>query len=245
MKKSRKTIENNLVEKEERNANRLFRYRNKSCKEVVKIKRIIALVICAIIVLSMAFSLVGCGENKEKSSTADEKIIEVTEVETKAPTIKATEKPTEVSTEAPKTEHQHDWENITNTIHHSAETESVWVVDQPAQVKEFKIHYYQCASCLSKWEYDSGIDNESKETAIYTLTQEHLVQCKENYKKKMASDWVLPPIYPRIDEWYETYTQDVPEEGHYENRVVKEAYDETKVTGKRCKDCGVTEMFDE
>lgn len=210
-------------------------------------KRIFALLICSVLFISVSICFVGCGSNN--SSTPDEKQAEAVEKETKPLTEKATEKPsqkpTEKPTEVPKTEHQHDWENITNTIHHSAETENVWVVDQPAQVKEFKIHYYQCASCLSKWEYDSGIDNESKETAIYTLTQEHLVQCKENYKKKMASDWVLPPIYPRIDEWYETYTQDVPEEGHYENRVVKEAYDETKVTGKRCKDCGVTEMFDE
>ena len=195
-------------------------------------KRLTVLAICAVWLLIIALSLVGCVENNDNNSTPDEK-----KADSASETVQAT------AAEESKTEHQHDWESITTTLHHESETESVWVVDQPAQVKEFKIHYYLCASCLSRWEYDSGVDSESKETAIYMLTQEHLEQCKQDYKRKMASDWVLPPVYPRIDEWYETYTQDVPEEGHYENRIVKEAYDETIVTGKRCKDCGVTEMF--
>ena len=49
-------------------------------------------------------------------------------------------------------------------------------------------------------------------------------------------DWkTIPSIVYTLSESYE---HKIPEEGHYENQIVKEAYDETVITGKRCKTCG-------
>lgn len=207
-------------------------------------KRIFALIICSVLLISVSICFVGCGSNN--SSTPDEKQAEAVEKETKPLTEKATEKPsqkpTEKPTEVPKTEHQHDWENITNTIHHSAETEKEWIVDKPAEYIDCYIRTYYCTGCFQSWKYDSGLNSISKESEIRTLAENNLEGCIDKWIHDSFAPLNNKPVLEISDNHY---TKEIPEQGHYEDKVIKEAYDETKVTGKRCKDCGVTEMFDE
>lgn len=204
-------------------------------------KRILAFIICSVIVISVSICFVGCDGNSI-SSTPDEMQSETIEKEVATEAEKPTPKPKEKPTEAPKTEHQHDWENITNTIHHSAETEKEWVVDKPAEYIDCYIRTYYCTGCFQSWKYDSGVDSISKDSEIRTLAENNLEGCIDKWIHDSFAPLNNKPVLEISDDHY---TKEIPEQGHYEDRVIKEAYDETKVTGKRCKDCGVTEMFDE
>ena len=206
--------------------------------------------------LLISLLLVGCGNGGQNSATQDSasKSSELTTGSTKESTLVTEESttvapttvpPTSVppTTVPPTTVHTHQWEDATSTIHHDADYGQVWVVDKPAS-SSMEYHFEAfCTYCNSKWSYDSARDTlpiERLDDVMYA----HRDECEKRWKKANGVtmyddngvDWsTIPSIVYTLSESYENKT---PEEGHNENRIVKEAYDETVVTGQKCKTCG-------
>ena len=57
---------------------------------------------------------------------------------TEAPTERATEAPTERATEAPTTQHQHTWEDVTETVTEKVKVKDAW---------DEEVEYYKCSYC--------------------------------------------------------------------------------------------------
>ncbi len=134
----------------------------------------------------------------------------------------------------PTTVHTHQWEDITSVIHHNAEMGQVWVVDKPAS-SSMEFHYNAfCTYCNAKWSYDSATDTIPIER-LWDAMYAHRDECEKKWRLAHGDDASFPSIVYTLSESYEHKT---PEEGHYENQVIKEAYDETVVTGQKCKTCG-------
>lgn len=110
-----------------------------------------------------------------------------------------------------ETTHTHNWEAVTETVHHDAVTEQVWVVDQEAWDEEVWSDRCVCNKC-----------------GKYMYTQEdldHIHECKSSYHSESYLKEVIHH----------------DEVGHYETKTVTEAYDEVKTVGRKCTSCGVTE----
>lgn len=109
---------------------------------------------------------------------------------------------------AGKTYHEAEYK----TIHHEAETEQVWVVDQEAYSYEETIYEQEyvdlCKDCEAR--IDLMTDAE-----LYNHISYHL----DNGGKGGYYGTV-------IDVAVGTKTVNVPEKGHYETKIIKEAYDE-------------------
>lgn len=109
---------------------------------------------------------------------------------------------------AGKTYHEAEYK----TIHHEAETEQVWIVDQEAYSYEETIYEYVdaliCKDCEAR--IDLMTDAE-----LYNHISYHL----DNGGKGGYYGTV-------IDVPVGTKTIEVPEQGHYETKIIKEAYDE-------------------
>lgn len=193
-------------------------------------KRIILSV--AAVFFAVCTLLTGCGEDNSATPDSASGKAEGTAApaSTAAPT---TEAPT---TLPPTTIHIHEWEDVITTVHHDAETEQVWVVDKPEKVKTVKKTTAVCNICGMKFEYITGAEPD------FNLMMQH-----EGYERQLyqlqRETWMLgggpkPAYHPKMLETVEYFTETVPEEGHYETKTVKEAYDETLVTGHICKTCG-------
>lgn len=109
---------------------------------------------------------------------------------------------------AGKTYHEAEYK----TIHHEAETEQVWVVDQEAYSYEEPIYEYKTVSICK----DCGA------ILSYMSEQELIVHIREHTLNGGKGGW-----YTEVREIETgTKTVNVPEKGHYETKIVKEAYDE-------------------
>lgn len=118
-----------------------------------------------------------------------------------------------------KPEHKHNYVAKYETIHHPAEYKTQWVVDQAAwdeqvPITEMREHTY-CNNC--------GAD-------ITGFATQHIEQYFMNGCRSYRSDWIEEII------GYDTVHHD--EVGHNEQVLVKEAWDEQKLTGYVCSECG-------
>ena len=127
----------------------------------------------------------------------------------------------------------HEWVDVTTTVHHDAVTEQVWVVDKEAwdEVKVIEEawdeevdtgeYQYQCLGCGATFAPDA-FDDLAYHCAIE------------------GSSYWSAPVYEYVHHDAVTETVHHEEEGHYETQTVTEAYDETVVTGQKCSKCGAT-----
>ncbi len=208
-------------------------------------KRIIISV--AVAFFAVCTLLTGCGENNSATpDSASGKTEETTAAaSTAAPT---TEAPT---TLPPTTAHVHQWEDITTKIHHDAVKEQVWVVDKPAETLQctrttLTCSYPDCQELNVKFVLDTG-ENSDYYNSMVRNSEEHMqnhitkiekINSEALRKKELYGYPTVALIaYPHYDEHIEYYQKNVPEEGHYETQTTKEAYDETVITGQRCKTC--------
>lgn len=146
---------------------------------------------------------------------------------------------TPVSTPAPtqapsKPAHIHTWEAQKKKVHHDPVVSLVWIVDreaydEPDYVEEYTydtISKVQCRACGTEYDtYDQWIahsdnmmDNGDYSHGSYSVV----------YHQIQTGSQMVPTG---------TYTHH-KEEGHWENQVVKEAYDEETISGYKCSECG-------
>ena len=148
-------------------------------------------------------------------------------------------------TAEPSTEHQHTWipvsktvhhEAIYQTVHHNAQTERVWIEDKPAWAETYENTYFVAIHAFCR---GCGMDlNEAGMT-----DEEHDAHDLHHILNGEDSGYYEAPIYEIVTEtiYHEA-------EGHYEDRVVQEAYDESVlvseawdeevITGYVCEECG-------
>lgn len=93
-------------------------------------------------------------------------------------------------------------EAVYNTINHPAETEKVWVVDKEAYTYEEPVYEEQARYICKKCGED------------ITDNLDHIFDCNSSYKVSI------------IEIQVGTKTVEVPEEGHWETKVIKEAWTE-------------------
>lgn len=129
-------------------------------------------------------------------------------------------------TEALESGHVHDWQPVYGTVHHEAVTEDVWVPDREAwlEPKEaarakcgcrcgFTGTYEQVSAHIQPykdaWRDDPSLENEAE-------------MQKHSFDTSDLSIWIVHEA-----------------EGHWEEQVVREAYDGPGVVGLRCSVCGL------
>ena len=114
--------------------------------------------------------------------------------------------------------HTHDWQNVTQTVHHEAVTKEVKVVDQPATEGHFEGGTYPVVVCRCGAEFTSAAD--------YYAHSEASGEGHGGFTDSTRSDQV--------------WVEGSPEIAHYETRVLRDAWDEEVVTGAVCASCGAT-----
>ena len=148
-------------------------------------------------------------------------------------------------TSEPSTEHQHTWipvsktvhhEAIYQTVHHNAQTERVWIEDKPAWDETYENTYLVAMHAICK---GCGLDFNEAGMTDEELTAHDL----QHILNGEDSSYYEAPIYQTVTE-----TVHHEAEGHYEEQVVQEAYDETVlvsetwdeevITGYVCEECG-------
>ena len=122
-----------------------------------------------------------------------------------------------VPAQPPAPVHVHDWQPVTEVIHHEAVTEQVKVVDVPATEGHFEGGSYEVMICRCGGEFTS-YDG--------WLTHAHAGGSEEHggFTTDVRCDQV--------------WVEGTPEESHYEARVISDAWDEELVTGMVCVSCG-------
>lgn len=124
------------------------------------------------------------------------------------------------STEKPKPGHTHKWVEQFKTIHHDAVYENKYVVDQPAwdePIYEWQTKYI-CNGC--------GIDLGTYENAIKHMKETMM-------SGDMSHSYTDSTVQIQIGSTHH------PEQGHNEQVLVKEAWDEKVSAGHKCS-CGAT-----
>ena len=122
-----------------------------------------------------------------------------------------------VPAQPPAPVHVHDWQPVTEVIHHEAVTEQVKVVDVPATEGHFDGGSYEVMICRCGGEFTS-YDG--------WLTHAHAGGSEEHggFTTDVRCDQV--------------WVEGTPEVSHYETRVISDAWDEELVTGTVCVSCG-------
>ena len=126
--------------------------------------------------------------------------------------------------------HVHTWVDVTETVHHDAVTEQVWVVDEPAwdetvdKTEEKQVQKYQCR-CGEIFDSGDAWDAHWASFDWETAADYH-------------DGWTSVYVYETVVVGTETIHHD--EVGHYETKTVTEAYDEEVVVGQKCSECGAT-----
>ena len=111
---------------------------------------------------------------------------------------------------AGKTYHEAEYK----TIHHEAETEQVWVVDQEAYTKEEPV--YETIQTMICSEITCKMD-------LLGLSQKEIsAHMKQHALKGENAGWHSGTKNIQVD----TKIVEASEQGHYETRIIKEAYDE-------------------
>ena len=150
---------------------------------------------------------------------------------------------TEAETQPP---HIHSWEEIIKIIHHEAEyqtihheqvTEKVWIEDHPAYDEA-----YETTRLVGMHDICKGCGMDI--TASGMTFEEYDAHDRQHLLNGEDSSYYSEPFYETVIE-----TVHHEAEGHYEDQVVQEAFNETVlvseawdeqvVTGYRCSDCGV------
>lgn len=111
--------------------------------------------------------------------------------------------------------HTHTWEKLTETVHHEAQTEKVWVVDQAAWDEPEYEEQTICNVC--------GSPLYSQDDVLY-----HQINCHGSYGNTL----VPTGKYIHHDEV-----------GHWETKTIKDAYTTQKEVGRKCKTCGAVERY--
>ena len=150
-----------------------------------------------------------------KATEAPKPVQPATQKPTEAPkpVQPATQKPTQADPHAGKTWH----EAVYEYIDHPAVTEKVWVVDQEADSYEEPIYEtrygYYCKGC--GMEVGNNVMTED-ERSIHMSIHHHNGEPTGYYGEQRQIQ-------------VGTKTVEVPEKGHYEEKIVKEAYKEKKL----------------
>lgn len=111
--------------------------------------------------------------------------------------------------------HTHTWEKLIETVHHEAQTEKVWVVDQAAWDEPEYEEQTICNVC--------GSPLYSQDDVLY-----HQINCHGSYGNTL----VPTGKYIHHDEV-----------GHWETKTIKDAYTTQKEVGRKCKTCGAVERY--
>lgn len=114
-------------------------------------------------------------------------------------------------TQAPETQHTHTWVAQTTTVHHDAVTEQVWVQDSAAWDEPVYGTKVVCG-CGAIFDNDNQWEQHSIDGCPYGYSVQSV----------------------------QTGTVHHEATGHYETKVVQDAYDETVTTGYVCSGCGAT-----
>ena len=135
----------------------------------------------------------------------------------------------------PRTEVLHH-KAVYQTIHHESVTETVWVEDKPAWDEIYENTYFVAMHAVCK---GCGIDFNEAGMTDDELTAHDL----QHILNGEDSSYYEVPIYKTVTE-----TVHHEAEGHYEDQVVQEAYDETVlvseawdeevITSYVCEECG-------
>ena len=153
----------------------------------------------------------------------------------------ATEETTNPTTEKPKTdtekkEHVHTWVDITKTVHHDAVVQQVWIEDPIEEYWYFdvsttctecgKVNSVTCGSYASSSAAENAYNSGVGRSDVDRLASAHKVAMGDSHKSSgyYASYWV----------------ETAGGGGHYEDKIVSDAYDEEVVTGQKCSTCGAT-----
>lgn len=116
----------------------------------------------------------------------------------------ATQKPATSQPTASKTWHEAEYK----TVNHQAETKQVWIVDKAAYTYEEPVYE----------EHDRTLCNNCNADITDNIKQHMLYEINNGGKGSYRNEWVQTQVG--------TKTVTVPEEGHYETKVVKEAWTE-------------------
>lgn len=150
-----------------------------------------------------------------KATEAPKPVQHATQKPTEAPkpVQPATQKPTQADPHAGKAWH----EAVYEYIDHPAVTEQVWVVDQEATSYEEPVYNQKWAMVCKGCGMDVGNDVMTEdERSIHMSIHHHNGEPTGYY-----GDYIEIQVG--------TKTVEVPEKGHYEEKVVKEAYKEKKL----------------
>lgn len=186
-------------------------------------------------------------ESKERSQ----------ELPTRKPEIKEnSEKKTVVeecaSENSSQSIHSHNWEAVTETIHHDAVYDAIWTEDHAAydeivvvqepwseecliqEAWEEPVYSYMdvCNVCGYVYPIGSGIDEYSYHQFVDPADGGGW------YTKQVQTGSIYhDAVYETV--FHEAQTQSIHHEaqGHYENRLVQEAWDESVITGYVCTGC--------
>lgn len=179
--------------------------------------------------------------------------------ETKAPETKPTE--------PPATEHTHNWQPVTKTVHHDATYKMVWVEDRAAYDEQVLVSEAWDESVLVSEAWDENVlVSEAWDEPVYEWFDicnacGHVFQAGEDINEHMAagcwSSWHAEliqvgsvhheAVYQTVhhDPVYSTVHHDPvyntvhhDAEGHNESVVDQPAWDETVTTGYKCPECG-------
>lgn len=169
----------------------------------------------------------------------------ITETDQYEAIIDPAEPVTEVSVVPEAIPHEHSWDPIVKvihhdpvyqTVHHEAVTERVWIEDRAAYDETYENTYLIGIHDICK---GCGMDI----TASGMSYEEYDAHDRQHILNGEDSSYYSEPIYQTVIE-----TVHHEAEGHYEDMVVQEAYDETiliseawdeqVVTGYRCCECG-------
>ena len=120
-------------------------------------------------------------------------------------------KPSNSSSSSSTTNNNKTWhEAVYKTVNHPAETEKVWVIDKEAYTYEEPVYEKQGRTFCNDCGKDVTDNAVRKEHMIYEL--EH------GGKGSYHDEWIKVKVG--------TKTVEVPEEGHWETKIIKEAWTE-------------------
>ena len=173
---------------------------------------------------------------EEPKTTEAPKVTEApaaTPAPTPAPTQKpapATPAPTPAPTQKPAETHTHSWTQQTKTVHHDAVTEQVKVVDVAGtdgwdEVTAQSWCICQCGARFASNE--AWAAHASAMTAAWEAAGNDVFDFTGHCGSHNEVEYIT------------VHHDGTPEQSHYETRVVKDAWDETVVTGYTCA-CGAT-----
>ncbi len=165
----------------------------------------------------IAAGLIGDKETKKQTdeAAAAKTADPVTEVSgTESSGGKGTANKGNPQTKPPETQHTHTWVAQTTTVHHDAVTEQVWVQDSEAWDEAVYSTKIVCG-CGAQFDSVEGANGWEYHSAF---------GCPYGYSVQSV----------------QTGTIRHEATGHYETKVIQQAYDETVTTGYVCSGCAAT-----